>query len=149
MALAYHEKEGEFKVYCTMREKPLILIVDDDKDFSEVIATKFKASGIDVAEAEDGDDGCRKATSLVPDLILMDVRMPKMNGIEALVEIKKTEATKHCKVVFLTAFGDTQPDVFKNDQKFAQEVGAFDYIVKTQDLDKIVEKVKEVLARPS
>ena len=130
-----------------MREQPLVLIVDDDNDFREIVATKLKTSGFNVEEAKDGEEGVRRTKELAPDLVLMDVKMPVMNGIEALVEIKKNEATKGCKVVFLTAFGDTQPEIYKNDQRFAQEMGAFDYIVKTQDLDKITEKVREVLKR--
>lgn len=130
-----------------MRERPLLLVVDDDKDFREVLVTKFQAGGFDVVETEDGEEGYKKAKQITPDLILMDVKMPKMNGIEALIEIRKEPTLKDVKVVFLTAFGDTQPNVYKNDQRFAQEMGATDYIVKTQDLDQILAKVKSVLGR--
>lgn len=130
-----------------MRDKPLVLVVDDDRDYREVIGTKLKASGFDVAEAEDGEAGYRRAVELIPDLILMDVKMPRMNGIESLVEIRKAEATKDAKVIFLTAFGDTQAEIYQSDQRFAKQVGAFDYVVKTQDLDQVVAKVRAALGR--
>ncbi len=77
----------------------------------------------------------------------MDVKMSKMDGIQELVQIKKDPATKNCKVVFLTAFGDPSPLAYKNDQRFAGEMGADDYVVKSEDLAVIVEKVRTVLKR--
>jgi CheY-like chemotaxis protein len=130
-----------------MREKPLILIVDDDSAFREVVAEKLRAGGYDIAEAVDGEEGCVRAKELRPDLILMDVKMPKLDGIQAMLKIAKDVELRAIPVVFLTAFGDTQPEIYRNDRRFAQEIGALDYIVKTQDLDKIVEKVREVLHR--
>ncbi len=131
-----------------MREKPLILIVDDDPAFREVMAVKLRAAGYDIAEAEDGEESVRRAKDVRPDLILMDVKMPKLDGIQAMLKIAKDPETRVIPVVFLTAFGDTQPEIFRNDRRFAQEIGALDYVVKTQDLDKIVEKAREVLHRP-
>jgi len=130
-----------------MREKPLILIVDDDNDFREVVVTKLRENAFDIVEARDGDEGVQKAKETVPDLILMDVKMPKMDGIQALVQLKKDPATKDCKIVFLTAFGDPSPLAYKNDQRFAREMGADDYVVKSEDLSVIVEKVRAVLKR--
>lgn len=130
-----------------MREKPLILVVDDDAAFREVVGAKLRVAGYDIAEAVDGEEGCRRAAELRPDLILMDVKMPKLDGIQAMIKLAKDPELRAIPVVFLTAFGDTQPEIYRNDRRFAQEIGAFDYVVKTQDLDKIVEKVREVLKR--
>lgn len=130
-----------------MREKPFILIVDDDNAFREVVAEKLRSSGYDIAEAVDGEEACSRAKELRPDLILMDVKMPKLDGIQAMLRLAKDTELRTIPVVFLTAFGDTQPEIYRNDRRFAQEIGAYDYVVKTQDLDKIAEKVREVLNR--
>jgi CheY-like chemotaxis protein len=124
-----------------------ILIVDDDKDFSEVLATKFKASGFDIAVANDGEEGVNKAIEFLPDLILMDVKMPKLDGVGALLKLKEDPSTKNIRVVLLTAFGESQPEIYKNDQRFAQELGAIEYLLKTQDLEVIVEKAKAFLVK--
>ncbi len=125
-----------------MHNPPLILIIDDDKDFQEVLATKFKASGFEVATGSDGAEAVERAKAVTPDLILMDVKMPKMDGVAALLKLKDDEVTKNTKVILLTAFGDPQPEFYKNDERFAQELGAVEYLLKTDELDHIVEKVK-------
>ena len=124
-----------------------LLIVDDDKDFIEVLATKFKASGFEVFTAYDGEEGVQKAKELVPDLILMDVKMPKMDGVAAMLKIREDASTKNIKVILLTAFGDLQPEIYKNDQRFAKELGAFEYLLKSEDLDEIVLKTRAFLAK--
>jgi CheY-like chemotaxis protein len=128
-----------------MHNPPLILIADDDKDFLEVLATKFKAGGFEVQTAFDGAEMVQKAQAIIPDLILSDVKMPKMDGVGALLKLKEDARTKGVKVVLLTAFGDPQPEFYRNDQRFAQELGAIEYLLKTQELDEIVNRVKAVL----
>jgi len=128
-----------------MHTPPLILIIDDDKDFQEVLVTKFKASGFAIATAGDGADAVSKATEVGPDLILMDVKMPKMDGVAALLKLKENAGTKNIKVILLTAFGDPQPEFYQNDQRFAAELGAVEYLLKTDELDNIVAKVKKSL----
>lgn len=130
-----------------MRNPPRLLIVDDDKDFQEVLVTKFKSVGFEVFIANDGSEGVAKAKEVLPDLILMDVKMPKVDGVQAMLQLREEASTKGIKVILLTAFGDPQPEIYKNDQKFAQELGAYEYLLKTQDLEDIVEKVKAFLAK--
>lgn len=125
-----------------MDNRPVILVVDDDKDFRDVVVTKLRGSGFSVVEAEDGASAYEKAKELKPDLILMDVKMPKLDGVAALMKMKDDPETKHIKVVLLTAFGDPRPEIFKVDNRFAKEVGAFEYILKTEDLDEVVRRVK-------
>ena len=127
-----------------MREKPLILIVDDDRDFQEVLATKFKASGFDVVLASDGEESISKTKEAKPDVILMDVKMPKMDGITAMLKIKEDASAKGIKIILLTAFGDPQPDTYKFDKKLAEDLGAVEYMLKSEDLSKIVERVKSL-----
>jgi len=130
-----------------MNNPPRLLIVDDDKDFLEVLATKFRSSGFEVALAYDGEEGVAKAKEILPDLILMDVKMPKLDGVGAMLKLKEDPKTKNIKVVLLTAYGDPQPEIYKNDQRFAKELGALEYILKTQDLEDIITKAKEILAK--
>lgn len=130
-----------------MRNPPLILIVDDDKDFQDVLAAKFKASGFNVVTADNGEESVEKATKELPDIILSDVKMPKMDGVQALLRLKENPATAKIRVVLLTAFGDPQQEIYSNDKRFAEELGAFEYLLKSQDLDMIVARVRESLAK--
>ena len=87
-----------------MREKPLILVVDDEGDFLEIMKAKLTAAGFDVALAHDGEEGIAMATTLRPDLTLMDVSMPgKKDGTDAAVAIKQNPASRDLQVVFLTS----------------------------------------------
>jgi CheY-like chemotaxis protein len=124
--------------------KPLILIVDDAKDFRIIMSAKLMAEGFAVEDAESGEAGIKKATELLPDLILLDVEMPKMNGIQTLSALKADPKTANLKVAFLTNYGesDNGADI---DRKFAREIGALDHIRKTDDLSSIVEKVRSLL----
>lgn len=128
-----------------MHNPPLILIIDDDKDFREVLLTKFKSSGFEVQMGVDGAEAVKRAKEVGPDLILMDVKMPKLDGVAALLKLKEDAATKDMKVMLLTAFGDPQPEFYQNDARFAQELGAVEYLLKTDELDHIVAKVKSSL----
>ncbi len=131
-----------------MKNPPQILIVDDDKDFQEVLATKFKASGFSVITADNGEEAIAKATAEIPDLILSDVKMPKMDGVQALLKLKEDPKTANIRVILLTAFGDPQQEIYSNDKRFAQELGAFEYLLKSQDLDTIVSRVQAFLTKP-
>ena len=129
-----------------MNNSKRILIVDDDKDFQEVLSAKFKASGFEVWTAPDGAEGVTRAKEFKPDLIIMDVKMPKMDGMTAMLKIKEDPETKNIKIILLTAFGDPQPEIYNTDKRFAGEIGADGYLLKTQDLDEIVLKTKELLS---
>lgn len=123
----------------------VILIVDDEESFRDIMTTKVKAAGFTVVEAENGEEAFQKAQEIHPDLILMDVKMSKMDGIAALLKIKEDAHTRDIKVVLLTAFGDPEPEIYKNDKRFAEEVGATEYILKTQDIDLTMARVKQIL----
>ena len=96
--------------------------------------------------APNGEEGIKRAKEIQPDLILMDVRMPVMNGTDAVVKLKDDEATKNLRVIFLTELGDPREEVQAVNRKFAQELGAVDYVKKSVDLDVLVAKVKSHLA---
>lgn len=87
----------------TRRDKPLILVVDDVEDGRTIVAEYLGYRGFAVEGAEDGLEAIQKAADLLPDLILMDVWLPKMDGLEATRRIKADERTRHIPVVALTA----------------------------------------------
>lgn len=126
---------------------PKILIVEDDPDFSEILRTKFKEEGFNVTTAENGELGVRAAKEIKPSIILMDIQMPVMNGVEAFYKLKEDPATKNIKVVFLTNYGEPSKDATWLDDKFAREIGAEDYIKKTDDLVIVVKNVRNLLPR--
>ncbi len=130
-----------------MKNPPQLLVVDDEKDFLEVLATKFRASGFEVITGLNGEEAITKAKASVPDLIVIDVKMPKMDGVQALLKLREDPVTEKIKVILLTAYGDPQPEIYSNDKRFAQELGAYEYLLKTQDLEEIVAKVKASLAK--
>ena len=132
-----------------MKNPPLILIADDDADFKEILSAKLLAAGYQIAEAKDGAEAIVKAKSLVPDLIIMDIQMPNVNGTEAVVELKSTPETKDVKIVFFSSLIYPWPGVKEKNPEFAQELGAVTFIKKSEELDVIVAKVKELLATPT
>ncbi|MDO8495625.1 MAG: response regulator [bacterium] len=122
-----------------------ILLVDDDKDLRDIMATKLKAAGYVVFEAENGEDGLAKAMELMPDLLILDINMPKLNGMEMFSKLKADTNLGRLKVVFLTSYGEPQAEAAWLDKKFAKEIGAIGYIRKTDDLDKIVKFVSSLM----
>ena len=123
--------------------KHVILLVDDDDNFREIIKTKLESAGFVAIEANNGEKGLEKTKQSKPDLVLMDVQMPKMNGIEALSKIKADPEISKTKVLFLTNYGEVNTADAPLDDKFAKEIGALGHLRKTDDLDKIIERVKQ------
>jgi len=124
-----------------MRDKPLVLIVDDEADIREIVKTKLEASGFEVKEAKDGVEGFNLVKELKPEIVLLDVVMPKMDGVETLFKLKADERTKNIKVFFFTGKGDLREKIIEINKKFALESGATDYIRKEIDLDELVKKL--------
>ena len=129
-----------------MKEKPLILIADDETDIRDVVKMKLEASGFEVAEAADGEEALKKAQELSPDIIILDVVMPKLDGVSALFKLKEDEKTKSIKVFLFTGKGDPRPDIVDVNKKFALESGAVDFIRKEIDLGELVAILKKALA---
>ncbi len=88
--------------------KKKILIVDDEPGIVRLLSMRLKAKGYEIFEAFNGLEGVNVALKEVPDLILLDIKMPLMNGIAAFEEIIKLEATKEIPVLFMTAYPTTQ-----------------------------------------
>ncbi len=129
-----------------MHTPPVILIADDSPDFRAILAEKLAASGFLVAEAADGAEAARKAVNLKPDLVIMDIMMPNENGTEAVLDIKRNFETKDIKIVFFTNLSDPWPGIKAKNPQVAKELGAADFITKSDDLDAMVAKVRQLLA---
>lgn len=132
-----------------MRNPPLILLVDDEPNFRDVVEIKLKNAGFQTATGSNGEEGVAKAKELMPDLIIMDIKMPKMDGLQALDNLRNDEKTKNIKIVMLTAFGDPQTEIYENHKRFAKEIGATSYLLKSQDIDYLVNKVKDIISKIS
>ena len=130
-----------------MDEKPLILIADDEEYFRNIFSIKLKAEGFRVETAENGEEAVQKAGKLRPDLILMDVRMPKMDGINATLKLKEDQDTKDIKVVFLTSLGEPREGLEGTDVQVAKDIGAADYVRKSDDLKILVQKINALLGK--
>lgn len=124
---------------------PLILVVDDDADFIEVIRAKLQAAHFNTIEANNGEEAISIVKDHKPDLVLMDIQMPVLDGIEAATKILENKETANTRILFLTNLGDSWPSVSDVNRKFAQEIGVLDYMKKGVDLDTIVARIKELL----
>lgn len=123
-----------------MRTPPLILLVDDDVQIQEIFSTRLKNAGFQVLQARNGEEGLTFAKQAKPDLILLDVMMPIMDGAKMLVEMKNIPEIKDIHVIFLTALEDKPESI-----KFAKESGAVDFLNKDVDFPVLLEKIKSIL----
>jgi DNA-binding response OmpR family regulator len=116
-----------------------ILIAEDERDIRELIAFTLRFGGFDVEEATNGIEAVEKAHKLRPDLIIMDVRMPKKTGYEACEELKGVDDTKNIPVVFLSAKGQ------EAEIRQGMELGAVDYIIKPFEAEQLPKRIAEIL----
>lgn len=117
-----------------------VLLVEDDATLIDMYSLKFKEEGYNLLVADNGEAGLALALKEVPDVILLDIMMPKMDGFAVLAEIKKNANTKNIPVLMLSNLGQTA-DVEKG-----EKMGAKDYIVKaSMTPTQVVEKVKSYL----
>jgi CheY-like chemotaxis protein len=118
-----------------------ILIVEDDPLMSRMYQKIFTFEGYEVEMAGDGEEGLEKTRSGKPTLILMDIMMPKMNGLQALEKLKADPETKAIPVIMLTNLAGQQ------DAETALSKGAIKYIIKSEyEPKQVVNMVKEILA---
>ena len=119
--------------------KKHILVVDDDPLIARMYAHKMEIDGYDVDVASNGEDALAFVRKRKPDLILLDVMMPKMNGVETLKALKEDGKTKNIPVIILTNLGDKPDDVAQ-----AKKLGALEYLVKSEiPLKELSEKIKK------
>jgi two-component system alkaline phosphatase synthesis response regulator PhoP len=116
-----------------------ILMIDDEADFVDAVRMRLEANGYEVIAAYDGDEGYAKAVKEAPDLILLDLVMPRPNGIETLSRIKSDSRISAIPVIILTA---------KEDREYildSGKLGAVDYIIKPIDMQLLVESVDKCI----
>jgi two-component system alkaline phosphatase synthesis response regulator PhoP len=118
-----------------------ILLVDDEPDILEIVSYNLKNEGYDISTAKNGLEGVEMAKKIVPHLILMDVMMPEMDGIEACEKIRKTKGMESVIIAFFTARGEDYS------QLAGFDAGADDYITKPVKPKVLVSKVKSLLRR--
>lgn len=116
-----------------------VLIVEDDAELREILQVEFELEGLAVLTAVNGSEAVTTARRVKPDLILMDLMMPVMDGIEATLLIKDGEETRHIPVVILTAAGN------KEDIIAGLEAGAIDYITKPFFMPELKARIKAIL----
>jgi DNA-binding response OmpR family regulator len=123
-------------------KKQKILMIDEDPFLRKIYRNKFLKSGFEFIEATNGVEGLSKVLSEKPDLILLDIILPRKNGFDVLIELKKNPATKDIPVIILSNLGQ------ETDIKRGLSLGAQDYLVKTEtSFLEVVSKVKECLLK--
>ena len=117
-----------------------ILLVEDDDALANVYVTRLQAENFDVRRVNNGEDALATALSYKPDLIVLDVMMPKVSGFDVLDILRNTPETANLKIIMLTAL--SQP----SDQDRAQSLGADDYLVKSQVvIADVIERIRHHL----
>jgi CheY-like chemotaxis protein len=129
-----------------MKDKQLILVVDDDPDLVDMISTKLEANKYRTAKAYDGVQAWEQIRQEKPDLVILDVMMPKKDGYVVCEEIKDDPAFKDIAVVLLTAVVDKLPTTTYTHHE-GRTTRADDFIAKPIDLDKLMDIVQENLRR--
>lgn len=116
-----------------------ILIVDDEQDIVESLKFVLEASNFTCYTADNGEDGLRMAKEIVPDLIILDVMMPKINGYKISRLLKYDAKYKNIPILMVTARSQEE------DKLIGEETGADEYITKPFELDEVVKKVEQYL----
>ena len=120
--------------------KKKILLVEEDASLAAVYRARLELEGFDIKEVHNGEDALSAAVSYRPDLILLDVMMPKISGFDVLDILRNTPDTTNVRVIMLTAL--SQP----KDKERAEQLGADDYLVKSQVvIGDVVERVRHHL----
>ncbi len=131
-----------FDLYVTQKTVAMrkILIVDDEPNIVMSLEYTFKKNNFEVFIARDGQEALEILQNQLPDVIILDVMMPLVDGFETLEQIKKNERLQHCKVMFLSA-KNKESDIEKG-----MALGADAYLTKPFSIKKVVEQVNQLLA---
>lgn len=121
--------------------KPSILLIEDDQDMLELVAGHLQHSGFDVRKADNGIKGQALALQYTPDLILLDLMLPKVDGLTLCQRLRRDERTARIPILMLTALGGTK------DKVSGFNSGADDYLTKPFDLEELQARIKALLRR--
>ncbi|HEY2004080.1 MAG TPA: response regulator [Candidatus Saccharimonadia bacterium] len=125
------------------KSKPKILIVDDDEVLADLYRMRLEMEGFEISVVSDGEHALEGILEFKPDLVLLDLMLPKMSGFDVLKLIRRTPATSKIRVLVFSALGDL------DDRKRAAIFGADDYEVKSEiSLADMVAKLRELLTLP-
>jgi DNA-binding response OmpR family regulator len=128
-------------MYVVAREKPIVLVADDDQDILELVTFRLERAGYEVVQARDGEDALRIATEVRPDLAVLDVMMPKLSGYDVTRQIREQDSTREIPVILLTA------RVQEADVARGFEAGADDYLKKPFSPQELRARVHAILGR--
>ena len=118
-----------------------ILVVDDDPDIARFVEVNLRSAGYDVAVASDGEEALERAADLRPDLVLLDVMMPRIDGFEVAQRLRRNPQTANTSIIMLTA------KALSTDKVLGLTAGADDYIIKPFDPIELLARVKGTLRR--
>lgn len=122
--------------------KPKILMIEEDRFLRKIYRDKFSRVGFEFLEATNGEEGLNKIIYEKPDVVILDLMLPKKNGFDVLIDIKRNKNTQATPVIILSNLGQ------ESDMKKGLSLGAEDYLVKTEvSLSEVVEKAKEQVAK--
>ena len=116
-----------------------IIVVDDEKDIVETLSFMMRARGYEVMEAYDGEEGLKLAKEQSPDLMILDVMMPKINGYKIARLLKYDSKYKHIPIIMVTARGQD------SDKLIGEETGADEYITKPFEFEEVLDCVNKYL----
>lgn len=121
--------------------QPRILIVEDERGLTQSLSWTFTREGYEVAVAHDGHEGLRKAQTVLPDVVLLDIMLPGMNGLDVCRELRAGDRTRDIPIVMITAKSE------ETDQVVGYSMGADDYVPKPFSNKVLLHKVKALLRR--
>ena len=119
---------------------PRILVIDDDPSISELVSVNLEMAGYDVSQASDGVKGQALAVQLLPDLIMLDLMLPKVDGLTVCQRLRRDSRTAEIPVLMLTALGQTQ------DKVDGFNAGADDYLTKPFSAEELRARIGNLIA---
>jgi DNA-binding response OmpR family regulator len=122
-----------------IEEKKLVLLVDDDADFAKVVKLYFERSGLELITVASGKKALKAIDSRRPDLMILDINMPKMDGVEVCRTVRAKMGVKHLPIVALTGYHS------EDKKKQMMDVGADLYLTKPIDMKKLVDHVVNLI----
>jgi two-component system phosphate regulon response regulator PhoB len=121
--------------------KPRILIIEDERALTDVLSYNLQREGYEPIVANDGQEGLRKAQTLLPDAVLLDLMLPVRNGLEVCRELRSGDRTRTLPIIMLTAKAE------ETDQVVGFSLGADDYVTKPFSVKVLMERIKALLRR--
>ena len=123
--------------------KPTIVIIEDEPSLVDVLTYNLRNEGFDVVAATDGQEGLRRVQMAVPDVVILDLMLPSMDGLQICRELRGDPRTEHIRILMLTAKSE------EVDEIVGFSMGADDYVTKPFKMKALIHRVKALLRRPA